>query len=284
MELNYHHLRYFREVARDGHLTRTAERLNLSQSALSAQIRTLEDRLGHALFDRVGRRLELTEVGRIALDHAELIFSTGEEFMASLGAATGQARPLKVGALSTLSRNFQMQFLRPLLAQEVPVVLRSGGLTALLDELESLSLDVVLTTAAPPQRAGAKLAATRIADQAVGVHGVLARLRHPDLQSLLAAEPLILPTDPVLRTPLEGLFARLDLAPHIAADVDDMAMVRLLAREGIGVALVPGVVVADEVAAGTLATAPFDLDISEPFYAVTLQRRFPHPALASLLG
>ncbi|MEL7344691.1 MAG: LysR family transcriptional regulator, partial [Pseudomonadota bacterium] len=66
--INYGHLRYFREVAREGHLTRAAERLNLSQSALSAQIRTLEDRLGYALFDRVGRRLQLTEVGKITLD------------------------------------------------------------------------------------------------------------------------------------------------------------------------------------------------------------------------
>ena len=101
--LNYHHLRYFREVAREGHLTRAAERLNLSQSALSAQIRQLEDRLGHALFDRRGRQLILTEAGRIALDHAERIFGTGEELLAALGDGGRRARPLRVGALSTLS-------------------------------------------------------------------------------------------------------------------------------------------------------------------------------------
>ena len=72
-QMNYHHLRYFREVARQGHLGRAAELLNVSQSALSIQIKQLEDRMGHAFFDRVGRGLVLTEAGRIALDHADRI-------------------------------------------------------------------------------------------------------------------------------------------------------------------------------------------------------------------
>ena len=79
MDLNYHHLRYFREVAREGHLGRAAARLNVSQSALSIQIKHLEDRLGHPFFDRVGRRLVLTEAGRIALDHADRIFGTADD-------------------------------------------------------------------------------------------------------------------------------------------------------------------------------------------------------------
>ena len=84
MPLNYHHLRYFWAVAHEGNLTRTAQRLNLSQSALSVQIKQLEDRLGHALFERRGRQLHLTEAGRIALDHADAIFSTGQELVATL--------------------------------------------------------------------------------------------------------------------------------------------------------------------------------------------------------
>ena len=89
--LNYNHLRYFWEVARDGNLTRTANRLNLSQSALSVQIRKLEDRLGHMLFERRGKALHLTEAGRIALDHADAIFATGEDLLSTLG-ETGLAR------------------------------------------------------------------------------------------------------------------------------------------------------------------------------------------------
>ncbi len=92
-ELNYHHLRYFRAVAHDGNLTRTAERLNLSQSALSIQIKQLEERLGHALFERRGRQLYLTEAGRIALDHADTIFSAGEELLETLKETEEPAAP-----------------------------------------------------------------------------------------------------------------------------------------------------------------------------------------------
>lgn len=279
--LNYHHLRYFREVANDGNLTRTAARVNLSQSALSTQIRTLEDRLGHALFDRVGRQLVLTEVGRIALDHANRIFGTGEELLAVLQGAGATSQPLRVGALSTLSRNFQMRFLKPVLgASKTQVILKSGSDTVLFDALTSLALDVVLTTE-PPSRP--EMTAHRIAEQTVGVHGDSSRMGYENLNDMLAREPLIVPTDNSIRTGFDSLIARLNVSPRIVADVDDMAMVRLLARENVGLAIAPSVVLADEIASGRLKTAPFDLNIVESFFAVTVQRSFPHPVLETLL-
>lgn len=282
--LNYHHLRYFREVAHDGNLTRTAERLNVSQSALSTQIRTLEDRLGHALFERRDRSLILTEVGRIALDHADRIFSTGAELLATLRQSGESATPLRVGALSTLSRNFQLRFLEPLLwAGHTDIILRSGSGQELFDQLTSLSLDVVLTTEPPPGAQGADLTAMRIAEHAVALHGHPARMAHDTLTALLAREPLILPSETSIRTGFRTLAEQLDITPRIVAEVDDMAMVRLLARADLGVALAPAVVLADEIAQGMLQTAPFDLNLVEGFYAVTPRRSFPHPALAALL-
>lgn len=282
--LNYHHLRYFREVAREGHLTRAAERVNLSQSALSLQIRTLEDRLGHPLFERKGRQLVLTEVGRIALDYADRIFTTGEEFLATLERGHSDSPPLRVGALSTLSRNFQMRFLGPVLQMEgQKVVLRSGSEEVLYASLRALSLDVLLTTEPPRADLGAEFTAHRLAEQTVGLHGVPERLQYESLTALLTNEPLVVPTESAVRRGFESLMVRLDITPRIVADVDDMAMVRLLARAGVGVAVAPDVVLADEIASGRLATAPFTLDIAESFYAVTTHRSFPHPLLAALL-
>ena len=278
--LNYHHLHYFYEVAREGHLGRTADRLNVSQSALSIQLRSLEDRIGHKLFDRVGRGLELTEVGEIAKSYAERIFGAGAELQATLARHGAERMPLRVGALSTLSRNFQIAFLRPVLASsEASIQLRSGSISVLLEALRDLSLDVVLTTELPPEG----FEAHAIATQEVGLHGHEDRLDYPTLEELLANEPLILPTDRAIRPRFEGLLSRLQIQPTIIAEVDDMAMVRLLARENAGVAVAPAVVLADEIANGRLATAPFALDIVEPFYAVTIPRRFPHPALAALI-
>lgn len=283
--LNYHHLRYFREVAREGHLGRAAERLNIAQSALSIQIKQLEDRLGADLFDRVGRGLVLTEAGRIALDHADRIFATGDELLATLSQSGTTQPPLRVGALSTLSRNFQLYFLRPLLASgESSFWLRSGNTKTLLDDLENLALDVVLTTQVPDSPPRVAFAAQRIAEQPVLIQGKTDRLsKYNTLPDLLANEPVILPTDSIIRTGFENLTTGLGVRPRIVANVDDMAMVRLLARDGVGLAIAPTVVVADEIASGLLATAPYDLGISEPFFAVTLPRKFPHPALFALL-
>ncbi|WP_299294082.1 LysR family transcriptional regulator [uncultured Tateyamaria sp.] len=283
--LNYHHLRYFREVASEGHLGHAAARLNVSQSALSTQIKQLEQRLDQALFDRVGRTLVLTEAGRIALDHADRIFDAGDDLLATLSQNSTTRPPLRVGALSTLSRNFQLQFLRPLLGRaEGNIVLKSGNTATLLAALETLALDVVLTTEVPPSGTSTIFAAQKLSEQVVGMHARPDLLRHGSIRAVLENAPLIVPTESVIRTGFENLAARLGVQPRIAADVDDMAMVRLLTREGAGVAIAPAVVLADEIAAGTVVTAPFDLGIVEPFYAVTLPRKYPHPALQDVLN
>ena len=284
--LNYHHLRYFREVARDGNLTRTAARLNLSQSALSVQIAKLEARIGHALFERRGRQLHLTEAGRIALDHADAIFTAGDELLGTL-AQTGRARTaLRVGALATLSRNFQVGFLRPVLGRDdVELILRSGGSAELLGALQSQRLDVVLTNQAPPGDALTPFVCHRLAEQRVSLVGPPARLPGgASLAELLGAQPLVLPArGSGVRAGFDSLADRLGIRPRIAAEVDDMAMMRLLAREGIGLAVLPPIVVRDELAAGTLVEADPLPGIAETFHAVTVERRFPNPVLAGLL-
>lgn len=284
--LNYHHLRYFRAVAHDGNLTRTAERLNLTQSALSVQIRKLEEQLGHALFDRRGRQLHLTEAGRIALDHADAIFTTGEELLGTLRETGAVRQALRVGALATLSRNFQIEFLRPVLGRtDIELVLRSGSAAELLRSLEALNLDVVLINQAPARDALTPFVAHRIAEQPVALVGTPSRLRRTgSLAEQLRAHPVILPTlESSVRSSFDALADRLELRPQIVAEVEDMAMMRLLAREDVGLAVLPPIVVKDELAGGLLVEVDEPLGITETFYAVTMERRFPNPLLRTLL-
>jgi len=192
VHLNYHHRRYFREVAIEGHLGRAADRLNVAQSALSMQIKQLEDRLGFALFDRVARKLVLTEAGRIALDHADRIFTAGDELLATLGQTSVTKTPLRVGALSTLSRNFQLQFLRPMLSDDsCSFWLKSGNTATLLNDLECLALDVVLTTQIPDTDNSPGFAAHSIPQQAVGFPGKPQPIVHSSLNDLLSNPPSI---------------------------------------------------------------------------------------------
>jgi LysR family transcriptional activator of nhaA len=284
--LNYNHLRYFWEVARDGNLTRTAERLNLSQSALSVQIRTLEERLGHALFERRSRQLHLTEAGRIALDHADTIFSAGKDLVATL-AREGTARQvLRVGAAATLSRNFQMAFLRPLLdLPDVELVLRAGSPADLLQGLETLALDVVLTNRAPQPDALSALTSHPLSEQPVSLIGTPERVgTAPQMAALLATQPVIVPTlESPMRAAFDSLCQRLGVTPLLAAEVDDMAMMRLLAREDAGLAFLPPIVVRDELQNGVLVEAA-QTSVTERFYALTRQRKFPNPLLERVLA
>ena len=286
--LNYNHLRYFRAVAHEGSLTRAAERLHLSQSALSVQLQRLEAQLGHPLFDRIGKRLVLNEAGRVALDYADTVFAAGDALLATLaGRPTLNQQVLRVGALPTLSRNFQLAFVRPLVGRaDVELVLRSGTMRELLALLEAHEIDVVL--AGSPARSEARNAfiSHLIASQAVSLVGPPGQqchdFRFPDA---LRDQPLVLPSrDSDVRLAFDRLLAGTGVRPIILAEVDDMAMLRLLARESEALTLVAPIVVRDELLAGTLVEVHSLPTITDDYYAIVQDRRFPNPLLADLLA
>lgn len=285
MTLNLHHLRLFRAVARDGTLTGAARTLNLSQSALSTQIKALEAALGHDLFERRGRGLVLTEAGRIALDHAEAIFRAAEDLSDMLRAGGTGRRALRIGALATLSRNFQVALVAPLIGRpDVAVILRSGAQQDLLRALESMGLDMVLTNLVPARDAASPYLVHELSAQPVSLVGPPEHAGR-SVQDLLTHEPLILPTpEAALRASFDALVGRMGVVPRIAAEADDMAMLRLLARAGAGVAVIPPIVVRDELASGWLVELARLEGMTEGFFAVTLQRRFPNPLVAEVLG
>jgi LysR family transcriptional regulator, transcriptional activator of nhaA len=288
-ELNYHHLRYFRAIAHEQGLARAAERLHVSPSALSVQLRQLEERLGHALFERRGRRLVLTEAGRVALEHADSIHAAGEELLATLkGRPRGRVSVLRIGSVATLSRNFQLLLLKPLLARpEVQIRLESGRLRELLLHLGAHQLDVVLANEAVPRDAAQGWHSTLIAQQPLAIVSAPPRGRKPAplvFPQGLDGQPLLLPGgDSASRGAFDALLHQHGVRPQVLAEVDDMAMLRLLARESGALALVPPVVVQDELATRKLVERCRIPQIQERFYAVTAQRRFPHPLLKSLL-
>ena len=284
--LNFHHLHYFWAVAHEGNLTRAAEKLGVSQSAVSVQVRKLEEELGQNLFERRGRQLVLTEAGRIALDHADAIFSMGQELVGTLNEADRELVVLRVGSMATLSRNFQTRFLAPLFHRAgVEIVVRSGRFADLLRALEAHHIDVLLANQLPPRDAATRWVAHAMAEQPLALIG------HPEhqdpsasLEDLVSRHPLILPTvESTMRIGFDAMADRLGVRPAVAAEVDDMAMLRLLAREGIGLAVIPPIVVRDELASGELVELAELPGLKETFYAITLKRRFPNPLLKELI-
>jgi LysR family transcriptional activator of nhaA len=286
--LNFHHLHYFWAVAREGHLTRAATHLHVSQSALSTQIKLLEDELGQALFTRSGRALQLTEAGRLALSYADDIFTSGNELVALLRDGVRQHRQvLRIGAVATLSRNFQENFVKPLLSRtDIELVLQSGSLEDLLPRLRVHALDLVLSNRRVHADADHPWRSRSIARQPVSLVGKPRPKRRAfRFPEDLAEVPLLLPgRDSDVRAGFDLLCEQHGLRCHVLAEVDDMALLRLLARDSGAVALVPTVVVRDELQRRQLVEYCVVPDLVETFYAITVKRHFEPPLLKALLG
>jgi LysR family transcriptional activator of nhaA len=284
--LNYHHLRYFWAIANEGSLTRAARRLNVSPSSLSIQLKALEEQLGQGLFERHGRTLQLTEAGRIALGYSNALFKLGDEFLSTLDGLGPSARQvLRVGAVSTLSRNFQIELLRPLLGQsDIEIIIHSGAFLDLLSRLRDHGLDIVLANQPAMQDQDEDWQSTLIAEQSVSLIGAptmkKGRFHFP---KDLAKTPVAVPgRGSGIRTAFDRLLETHEVRPAYIAEVDDMAMLRLIAREGLCLVLVPPVVVVDEIANGSLVEHCTFPQIKETFYAVTRRRQFPSPLLKKL--
>ncbi|MDZ4697060.1 MAG: LysR substrate-binding domain-containing protein [Deltaproteobacteria bacterium] len=282
--VNFHHLHYFWAVAKDGNLTRTAKQLRIAQSALSKQIRQLEEDLGNELFVRQGRRLVLSEAGRIALKYADEIFATGEEMLSVLKQGRGREQALRIGAVATLSRNFQESFISPILADPgIFLQLQSGGLTDLLARLSNHDIDLVLSNQPPRSTSGSPWLSRQVAKQPVSLVGKKNRRTFRFPQDLAKFHLVVPGTDSDIRTQFDALCEQIGVQYRIFAEVDDMATMRLLARDTDAVALLPSVVVRDELRSRVLHEYCVVPGLFEKFYAITAERRFQHPLLAPLL-
>lgn len=276
-QLNFNHLFYFWRVAKVGNLTRAARELHTSQSSLSAQIRQLEHRLGEMLFAREGRRLVLTHAGQLVLAYAENIFGLGREMLSRLAGNSGGMTHLRIGSVATLSRNYQENKIRPLLSDPaVSLTLESGQLSDLLARLVEHQLDVVLANETVPSDPDRPLLCRFLGSQPISLVGPASAwkpdsLRVPeDLDGLDIALP---GRRSALRAQFDAICAAAGVAPRIRAEVDDMAMLRLVARDSGWLAVMPEVVVQDELRSGLLVRAGQSPRLHEHFYAITTPQR-----------
>ncbi len=287
-QLNFHHLLYFWRVAKLGHLTRAAEELHTSQSAVSAQIRHLEERLGQALFSREGRRLTLTDTGQLVLAYADNIFGLGQEMLGRLAGRTEGVTRLRIGMVATLSRNYLENWIRPLLVEpSLLITLESGLLDGLTQRLVQHQLDVVLSNETIPTDPDRLLHCRFLGSQSISVVGPASRwaeqsLRIPhDLDGLDIALP---GPRHSLRAQFDALCASTGVTPRLRAEVDDMAMLRLIARDSGWLTVLPKVVVQDELRNGILTVVGRSTALKESFYAITTPHRHGIDVVEQLIG
>jgi LysR family transcriptional activator of nhaA len=286
-KINYHHLYYFWRVAISGNLTRSAEECHVSQSALSQQIKQLEHNMDVQLFDRTGRQLLLTDVGKQVLKYAEDIFSTGEELQSFLKkGGIAEHRHINIGVQTTLSRNFIEAFITPLLNEpNLSFSLSTMGITNLLNRLSNHELDLALTNRTVSQHNTESVWQNHLVSrQYVSIIGP--PINHPvgDFPEGYDRVKWILPsTLTEIRSAFDAYCLRVNYQPNIIAEADDMAMLRLLVRDSGAFTALPPVVVKDEISNGILEEYQPLTNVYENFYAITIQRKFVPEIVTSLI-
>lgn len=275
--LNYHHLQYFWHVAKMGNLTKVAEKLHVSQSALSAQIKQLEESLECHLFLRQGRKLVLTEMGIVALSYAESIFSKGNEMENLLHKGMeSENKIVRIGVLSTMSRNFIESFVEPILNNSsFKLEIYANGQTTLLNSLANHQLDLALTNIEVRGNASQLWECILLNRQPISVIGPNGLDIKSEFSKKYQEYSWILPSvESPIRAGFDGLCALHQMEPKIIAETNDMAMLRLLARDNMALTVMPEVVVKDELKHGLLKSYAQLPEIYENFYAVTIKKHF----------
>ena len=284
---NYKHLHYFWVVARAGGVSRAALKLHLTPQTLSGQIKQLEASLGVALFHSVGKRLELTEAGRVALSYADEIFSLANELGEALsGLPAGQRQWFRVGIADAIPKSLVQRLLAPVLElTDAPrLQCREGPLDNLLGELAVHRLDLVLTTR-PLPKLNVCAYSHRLGESRVGLYAPRSLgLSAADFPRCLHGQPMLMPgADSALHGDLLEWLERSRLLPRVVGEFDDSALIKTFARAGAGVFAAPDVI-GDEISSIYQAERLGGLEpLRETYYALSTERRLRHPGTRCLV-
>ena len=287
--LNFKHLRYFLQVADTGSIARASEQLHISPQTISEQLQQLEDQLGGGLFSRQGRRLALTDKGRMVQGYARDIFSLGTELQASARskAQTQRRIEFRVGVADAVPKSVAFRLLQPVLrmGEHVHVVCREWRLDRLLAQLALHELDLVIADAPLPRAAGVRAHSHPVGDEPMSFFAaaeLLAAERRP-FPDCLDGAPMLMPgEDAVLGHRLRAWFEAQAVHPRVVAELDDAALTHEFGRHGEGYFAAPTAMAA-ELAARLGVTEVGQADgVREQYHAIVVARRVPHPCVAVL--
>ncbi|MEW6321842.1 MAG: transcriptional activator NhaR [Acidobacteriota bacterium] len=286
--LNYHHLLYFWTVAREGSVSRAARQLRLAQPTVSGQLRALEERLGEKLFERSGRALVLTDVGRLVYRYADDIFALGRELLDTLrDRPTGRPLRLQVGIADQVTKTIAHRLLEPAFraAEALHLVCREGPPDRLLADLATHQLDLVISDAPIPPAVRVRAFNHLLGESGVTVFALPkpAAAWRRGFPASLDGVPWLMPAETSsLRRSLDEWCRRHGVRPRVVAEVDDSALLKVFGQAGRGVFAAPTVVEAEIAAQYGVAAVGRLEGARERFYAITVERRITHPAVVAI--
>jgi len=286
--LNYHHLLYFWVVAREGSVTRASEHLGLAQPTVSCQLKALEDSLGEKLFSRVGRRLVLTDVGRVVYRYAEEIFSLGRELQDTLkDRPTGRPMRLTVGIADAVPKLVAHRLLLPALSlpEPVHVVCREDKPERLLAELSVHALDLVLSDAPVAPGVMVKAYSHLLGETEIAIFGTepLAAAHRRGFPRSLDGAPMLLPTEnTTLRRSIEQWLDHERIRPKVVGEFEDSALLKVFGQAGKGLFPAPAVIESEVRSQYDVKLVGRVPGVKERFYAISAERRLKHPAVVAI--
>lgn len=283
--LNYHHLRYFWAVAREGGLAPAAQKMHVSQSSLSEQIRELESSLGEKLFEKDGRRNRLTHAGKVVFNYADDIFSIGRELVQVVGQKkSNKALRLVVGVVDSVPKLVTNDIFRPVFAMSEPVrvTFLEGKIDDLVGELAMHRIDIILADVPAPNNPNLKLFSHALGETSTTI--CVSKKLVPDTEvafpQVLSSLPALLPTEGTpLRQSLDFWFHEIGIDPLVAAEFDDLALMKVMASDGCGYIAIPSVVVNEAMSQYNLRILGEIPNSHNAYYVITAQRKLINPAV-----
>ncbi len=286
--LNYKHLHYFWLVAREGSIAKASDRVHITPQTISAQISLLEDHLGKALFEKVGRNLVLTSVGKQVLKYADDIFSLGNELEQRVRAASGEpSNILQLGIANVVPKTIAYRLISPALKSNAAtrVVCRENDLKELLAELALHRLDIVIADGPIPAGVSVKGFSHPLGDSGLSflAREDLANTLKGDFPRSLNGAPMLIPGgNNRIRARLLDWLTEQQVFPNLVGEFDDSALMKVFGQDGVGVFPVPSAI-AQEVAEhyGVQIIGATE-QVQEQFYAITVERKLKHPAVLAI--
>ena len=285
--INYHHLLYFKTIALEGGIANAAKKLRLGQPTLSTQLKQFETTLGHALFDRSKRQLQLTEAGRLVLGYATEIFKLGDEMLDALSDRHVAAKlQVQVGVADAVPKHITLELFHHAQAkQECVVSLAEGHTNELLRELRAHRIDLVLSNDPPHASEGGGIYAKNIARMPVLVVGAK---KYASLKSGFPAslnqQPLIMPAiQTKLRHAIDHYFKLNDITPNIVAEVQDTSLQKLMAAHGDGLIVLAAPAATELIGSRALVEIGTLPDVYDELWLFAGKRRLENPIAAKLM-
>ena len=287
--MNFNHLRYFWVVAKAGGVMRAGEQLHTTPQTLSGQIKLLEDWIGHKLFRKNGRRLELTEQGRVAFDYAEEIFALGAELETAVRHRRGERRALdfRVGVADSVAKSAAYQLLEPALdvPEQVRMICHEGKFDDLLAQLALHRLDLVIADERMTGKVSVRAFNHSLGSSPISFFcapALRAQLTGAFPQCLESAPMLVQGSTSSVRHQFDTWVARQRLHPRIVGEFDDTALMNAFGREGRGVFMAPTALEPQMLAQYGVEVLGRTDELVEEFFAISVERRITHPCVAAI--